>query len=105
MTERKTDVLNLRLDPSLAAEIDRIAAWRGLSASEVARDLLKLGIEAERHLQAEELRRPYGSPVIDRNAENVRVVVEARYRLFTVAEMAAIYDQLDTGEVVEFEST
>jgi predicted nucleic acid-binding Zn-ribbon protein len=36
--DKKTDVLNLRLDPALAAEIQRIADWRGTSASEIARD-------------------------------------------------------------------
>ena len=60
MAERKTGVLNLRLDQALAREIDRIAEWRGKSASEVARDLLQYGVTVERALEAEELKRPYG---------------------------------------------
>jgi predicted transcriptional regulator len=103
MTERKTDVLNLRLDPSLAKEIDRIAEWRGKTASEVARDLLQYGVAVERDLEAEELKRPYGSPRIDRNAENTRVLIDARYRFYTVAELAAFETDLDEGNVVEHE--
>jgi hypothetical protein len=88
MTERKTDILNVRLDSALAAEIDRIAGWRGTSASEVARDLMRFGVAVERDLQAEELRRPYGGPPIDRSAENVSVAIEARYRFYTEREVA-----------------
>jgi hypothetical protein len=101
MTERKTDILNLRLDPSLAREIDRIAEWRGKSASEVARDLLHYGIAAERDLEAEELKRPFGSSSINRSADNVHVVVEARFRFYTVAELAAIETQIEEGNVIE----
>jgi hypothetical protein len=101
MTERKTDILNLRLDPSLAQEIDRIAEWRGRTASEVARDLLHYGIQAERELEAEELKRPFHGVPIDRSAENVHVVVEARYRFYTVAELSARDDAIERGDVVE----
>jgi len=101
MTERKTDILNVRLDSALAAEIDRIAEWRGKSASEVARDLMRLGVSAERDLQAEELKQPYGSPPIDRNAENVNIVVEAHYRFYTVNELMEMRELTDTGDYVE----
>jgi hypothetical protein len=107
MTERKTDILNVRLDPALAAEIDRIATWRGQSASEIARELLKFGIAVERQLQAEELRRPYGSLPVDRNAENTRVIIDAEYRFYTVAELqrmeAALDEAIETGDVVTHE--
>jgi metal-responsive CopG/Arc/MetJ family transcriptional regulator len=101
MTERKTDILNVRLDSALAAEIDRIAGWRGKSASEVARDLMKFGVAAERDLQAQELKQSYGSPPIDRNAENVRIVVEAHYRFLTVNELEAMREEFESGEYVE----
>lgn len=101
MTERKTDVLNLRLDSSLANEVDRIAEWRGKTASEVARDLLQYGIAVERDLEAEELKKPFTSPRINRNADNTRIVVEARYRFYTVAELAAFDDDIERGDVVE----
>lgn len=101
MTERKTDILNVRLDPALAEEIDRIAEWRGQSASEIARELLKFGIAAERQLEAEELRRPYGSAPIDRNAENVSVLIDAKFRFYTVAERAAFEQAIESGDVVE----
>lgn len=101
MTPRKTDILNVRLDAELAEEIERIAAWRGKTASEVARDLLRLGVSAERDLEAEELKRPYGNARINRNAANVRVVVEAHYRFYTMAEMAEFDQAYETGDVVE----
>jgi hypothetical protein len=45
--ERKTDVLNLRRDPALAGEIQPIAEWRGTSASEIARELMRHGVAVE----------------------------------------------------------
>ncbi len=101
MTERKTDILNVRLDPGTAAEIDRIAEWRGQSASEIARELLKFGIAVERQLEGEELRRPYGSPRIDRQAENVDVRIEAKFRFYTVRELADMEQDIEEGNVVE----
>jgi metal-responsive CopG/Arc/MetJ family transcriptional regulator len=101
MTERKSDILNLRLDPALAREIDRIADWRGKTASEVARDLLQYGIAVERDLEAEELKQPFGSPRINRGAENTRVLIEAKYRFYTVAELARFEREIEEGDVVE----
>ena len=103
MTERKTDMLNVRLDSALAAEIDRIAGWRGKSASEVARDLMRFGVAVERDLQAEELRRPYDSPPINRNARNVRVAIEARYRFYTENEVAELDQEIDNGDAVRMD--
>ncbi len=90
MTDRKTDVLNIRLDPSLAREVDRIADWRNLTASEVARDLLHYGIAVERDLEAQELKRHYSSSRVDRAAGDVRVVIEARYHFLSRRELAEI---------------
>jgi len=101
MTERKTDILNVRLDPTTAAEIDRIAEWRGQSASEIARELLKFGIAVERQLQGEELRRPYGSAPIDRQAENVDVRIDAKFRFFTAADLAHRDQDIEEGNIVE----
>lgn len=95
MTERKTDILNVRLDPSLAKEIDRIATWRGKTASEVARELLQYGVAVERNLEAEELRRHYGSGELDRSGEEVRIVIEARYRFLSRRELAEIEAAID----------
>lgn len=47
-----TEVLNLRIDPPLAREIERIARKRGRSESETARSLLSLGVEADRMIEA-----------------------------------------------------
>jgi hypothetical protein len=87
MTERKTDVLNLRLDPGRAREIERIAEWRGKTESEVARDLLTFGIAVERQLEAEELRRPYTSGLL-RESENVEIRIDAKLHVLSYRELA-----------------
>src|SRR3954469_17399052 len=53
------DVLNIRVDAALAAEVDRVAAVLGTSASDAARKLLQYGIEVARKLEADDLMRPY----------------------------------------------
>jgi hypothetical protein len=88
MTERKTDVLNLRLDSALAREIERIAAWRGKSESEVARELLHFGVRVERDLEAQELKRGYDSSPLDRSADNVRIDVSATLKYLSYRELA-----------------
>lgn len=90
MTERKTDILNLRLDPSLASEIDRIATWRGKTASEVARDLLHYGVTVERDLEAQELKRGYTVSPVDRGADDVRIIIQASYHFLSRRELAEI---------------
>jgi hypothetical protein len=61
MAREKTysETLNLRIDPGLAREIERIAKKRGKSDSETARALLALGVDADRKIEAAWLRRPY----------------------------------------------
>ena len=86
--EKKTDVMNLRLDPALAGEIQRIAEWRGTSASEIARELMRHGVAVERQLEAQELQRSYESSKIDRDAERGYLKVEARWVWYTPRELA-----------------
>jgi hypothetical protein len=88
MTERKTDVLNIRVDAALAAEIDRIATWRQTTASEVARDLIKLGIQVERQLEAQELKQSYGKSTIDRNPGEGYLKIDAGWVWYTLRELA-----------------
>jgi Ribbon-helix-helix protein, copG family len=87
MTEKKTDVLNLRVDPALAAEIDRIAAWRETSASEVARDLIKLGITVERQIEAQELKRSYPHTKIERDPERGYLKIDAEWHWYSAQEI------------------
>ncbi len=87
MTQRKTDVLNLRLDSSLAKEIDRIAEWRGKTASEVARELLTFGVRVERQLEASELQQNYSSRPL-RESENVEIRIDAKLHVLSYRELA-----------------
>jgi hypothetical protein len=87
MTERKTDVLNLRLDAGLAREIDRIAEWRGKTASEVARELLTFGVRVERQLEANELQQHYTSRPL-RESENVEIRIDAKLHVLSYRELA-----------------
>jgi hypothetical protein len=59
--ERKLrEVLNVRLDAPLARELARAAGARGQSESEVARSLLRYGIEVQRRLETQDLSVPFG---------------------------------------------
>jgi len=88
--DKKTDVLNLRLDPALASEIQRIAEWRGTSASEVARELMRHGVAVERQVQAQELNRSYEHAKIERDPERGYLKIEARWVWYTPAELNAM---------------
>jgi hypothetical protein len=61
MAREKTysETLNLRIDPTLAREIERIAKRRGVSDSEAARSLLGLGVDTDRKIEAARLNLPY----------------------------------------------
>lgn len=87
-SEKKTDVLNLRLDPALGAEIQRIAEWRGTSASEIARELMRHGVAVERQLQAQELHQPYEASRIDRQPERGYLKLEARWVWYSARDLA-----------------
>lgn len=83
--ERKLrEVLNVRLDQPLAREIQRIAAVRGKSESEVARMLLSYGAEVERRLEAEALMRHHAEVRDERFA---RIIIEARSQPLTDEEL------------------
>src|SRR3954451_16659058 len=86
--DKKTDVLNLRLDPLLARELQRIAQWRDTSVSEIARELMRNGVRVERQLEAQELHRPYEHSKIDRDSESGYLKIEARWVWYTPAEIA-----------------
>ena len=58
-TRKLKEVLNVRLDEALALELRRLAATRGVSESEVARLLLRYGIEVSRRLEAARLSEPW----------------------------------------------
>jgi hypothetical protein len=53
------EVLNIRLDQPLAAELRRIATAHGSTESQIARKLLTYGVEVERQLEIQRLSRPY----------------------------------------------
>jgi hypothetical protein len=67
MAKEKTysEVLNLRIDPAMAAEVKRIAAQRDKPDSEAARLLLAWGIAAHRDMEAKTLQRPYDAAAPD----------------------------------------
>lgn len=95
MTEKKTDVLNLRLDAALAREIERIAAWRGKTESEVARELLHYGIRVERDLEAAELRRRYDARTLDRTSDHVEIDIKASIKYLSYRELADRQAEMD----------
>ena len=84
MTERKTEVLNLRLAEGLSAEIERVAQRRGVSASEVAREMLEHGVKVERQIEAQELQRPYEHGLFDRSQGEL--TIKASFRFYTRLE-------------------
>ena len=96
MTEtKKTDVLNIRMDPALAAEIQRIAEWRGTSASEVARELIRHGVAVERQLEAQELRRPYERSKVERDAERGYLKIDAEWVWYSLRELQGMEEARD----------
>jgi hypothetical protein len=86
------EALNLRLDDSLAKEIDRIAAAKGESASVAARRLLAFGAEVERRLEAQKLMRNYD----DQYPADVagRIVIQAEFVPYTWKEAAEIQEDI-----------
>lgn len=84
---------NVRLNASLATEIDRIAAERGESASEVARMLLSYGAEVERRLEAQKLMQHYTSGKLGSDIAG-RVVISAEFVPYTWSEVAEIQEDI-----------
>jgi hypothetical protein len=89
--ENLSETLNLRIDLRLAEEVERLATRRGVSASEVARELLAHGVQVERLVEAQELRLPYTASRFDR--EKGRVVIDARFEWYSNREL----HELDWG--------
>ena len=83
MAKEKTfsEVLNLRVEPALDAEIKRIAAHRDKPASEIARMLLTWGVEAHRSMEAKLLLRPYDYEDAFHDWPS-RMVVDVRWEYF-----------------------
>jgi hypothetical protein len=89
--ERKLrEILNVRLDAPLAREIGRIARARGQSDSEVARSLLRYGIEVERRLEAQDYAVPFGWEREEEDEPWPTIVeIQAKWRPMTDEEIAA----------------
>jgi hypothetical protein len=83
--ENLTEVLNLRMDPRLSEEVERLAARRGMTGSEVARELLAHGVQVERLLEAQELQRPFTATPFDR--DKGRIIIEARFEWYSNREL------------------
>lgn len=85
------EVLNVRLDEPLARELRRIAGSRGQSESEVARWLLRYGIEVSRRLDAQRFVEPWEweKPDPDHPFDHtpMTVDIEARSRPMTEQEL------------------
>jgi predicted transcriptional regulator len=99
---KKTDVLNIRMDPALAAEIQRIAEWRGSSASEVARELIRHGVTVERQLEAQELRRPYERSRIERDLDRGYLKIEAEWVWYSWKELQEIEEARDEAMAASY---
>src|SRR5438045_3609954 len=80
-----TEVLNLRLDARLAEEVERLAQRRGLTPSEVARELLAHGVQVERLVEAQELKLPYTASRFDRARGHI--VIDARFQWYSNREL------------------
>lgn len=93
MAKEKTysEVLNLRVEPALDAEIKRIAASREKPASEVARMLLTWGVEAHRAMEAKLLLRPFDH---DETADDFfpeRMVIDVHWESFDPETGETVY--------------
>ena len=89
--------LNLRIGDKLEAEIERIAALKGTTASETARTLLAYGVEVERRLEAQQLMRHHESELDDDVAG--RIVISAEFVPYTWREVAEMQDDLEEQSV------
>jgi len=91
------EALNLRIDETLGAEIDRIAALQGKSPSEVGRLLLSYGAEVERRLEAQRLMRHYDGQFSSEVAG--RIVIQAEFVPYTWQEVAQRQQDFDLGNM------
>jgi hypothetical protein len=82
------EVLNVRLDEPLARELARIAGSQARSESEVARSLLRYGIEVLRRLEAHDFTRPFAWEDEPEGEPYPGVIeIEARWRPMTEDEI------------------
>jgi hypothetical protein len=102
MTEKQPmkDVLNIRVDEALGAEVERIAELQGTSASEAARHLIRRGVEVERQVEASKLRLPYEWDISKMPG---RVVIEAKWQPYTRRQIAEMEYPPDDDEVIDVE--
>lgn len=78
-----TEALNLRIDPTMSAEIKRIGKQHDQGDSETARMLIEWGIQAHRSREAALLARPYDEEhPISEDGEPLILEVVARWREF-----------------------
>jgi len=85
--------LNLRIGGKLEAEIERISAARGKTASETARTLLAYGVEVERRLEAQRLMQHHDSEYGDDVAG--RIQISAEFVPYTWREAAEIREDIE----------
>jgi len=90
--------LNLRIGGKLEAEIERIAALMGKTASETARTLLGYGVEVERRLEAQRLMRHHEHEGEFDDDVAGRIVISAEFVPYTWREVGEI--QADIEEQV-----
>jgi hypothetical protein len=74
-----SEVLNLRVDEAMSAEIKRIAGMEGSPESETARSLIGWGITAHRAREAALLRLPYDSGPPEDHFGPMALVVTAQW--------------------------
>ena len=78
-----SEVLNLRIDEAMSAEIKRIAKQTDQPESETARSLMAWGIEAHRAREVALLRLPYDMKnAVDRHGDPLVLRVAARWEPF-----------------------
>jgi len=88
------EALNLRIDDQLSAEIERIAGRHRKSESEVARTLLTYGVQVDRQLEAQELKRQYDSDFSDVAG---RIVIDAEFVPYSWQDVARIREDFEMG--------
>src|SRR5688500_4301872 len=91
--EKLHGTLNLRIGDKLEAEIERIAALKGATASETARTLLAYGVEVERRLEAQRLMRHHENGLDDDVAG--RIVISAEFVPYTWREVSEMQAEMD----------
>jgi hypothetical protein len=91
--EKLREALNLRIGARLAAEINRIAARNGKSASEMARTLLSYGVEVDRRLEAQRLMEHHEGELDDDVAG--RIEVKAEFVPYTWQEVTEMREELE----------